>query len=428
MLQALLLLSAAGAAELPVTMLDAPHHFQGPGFGMRSSLELSYSVQRLGLLGTQALGEWILPERELLRTGLGLGVVTGLAQLGFTTWMHEEWHRAPMSQYGIDNQNTYHDPSAWEQAAAGVHLVSDEDLAWLKAEHPADLVRAHTAGIESEYALVRFASDQLLREAHRPLVGPLRTAGSWTTPMLLTAVIGNQSYMQYCGPSSNEPPSDEYEPREEYRDFTGWDCDAWAYDLVLPDEPYEARGTHPSGSGIDRYRVWSDLPEESKEVLTLVTRLSWLNFLDPNLLGINGFAVGEHTMNAAAGMIWTPWGYTVDTRGRLLTGQVLWSADLALGMNRELVMPILTVGADRLPITDRLSADLQLSAWLQPENLRWDDEKAAPGGRVALGARYALRPWLALRVESMAKTQGWVMGEVSLQPELAGRLGLDFEL
>ena len=71
---------------------------------------------------------------------------------------------------------------------------------------------------------------------------------------------------------------------------------------------------------------------------------------------------------------------------------------------------------------------MQLSAWLQPENLRWDDEKAAPGGRVALGARYALRPWLALRVESMAKTQGWVMGEVSLQPELAGRLGLDFEL
>ncbi len=428
MLSFLLLLSSAGAAELPLTLLDAPHHFQGAGFGMPSSLELNYSAQRVGLLGAQALGEWALPERDLLRNGLGLGVATGLAQLGLTTWMHEEWHRAPMSQYGIGNQNTYHDPSAWEQAAAGVHRVSDQDLAWLKAEHPADLVRAHTAGIESEYAFLRFSGDQLLREADRPILGPLRTAGSWMTPTLLTAAIGNQSYMLYCGPDSNEPASDEYEAREAYRDFTGWDCDAWAYDLILPDEPYEGRGTHPSGTGIDRYRVWDDLPEESKEVLTLVTRLSWLNFLDPNLLGINGFQVGEHVMNARVGMIWTPWGYTVDTQGRLLTGEVIWRVDLAVGVSWDRVMPLVSLGADRLPITDKLSADVELSGWLQPENLRWDDGALAPGGRLALGTRYAIRPWLALRVEGMVKTRGWVMGEVSLEPEVAGRLGVDFAL
>ncbi len=395
---------------------------------MQASLELAYSTHRLSLLGTDAALRWALPERPLVRDALGLTVATGLAQLGITTWMHEEWHRAPMSQYGIANQNTYHDPSAWEQAAAGVHLVADEDLVWLKSEHPADLVRAHTAGMEGEHELVRFAGERLIREADRPMLGPLRTAGSWMTPSLITAELSNLTYLQYCGPPSDEPPSDEYEAREAYRDFTGWDGDAWAYDLVLPDETYEARGTHPAGNGIDRYRVWSDLPEESRQVLTRYTRLYWLNLVNPDLLGINAFAVGPYHANGALDVMWTAWGYRVGTRGRLLTGPVLWTTELGVGVNRELAMPYVSVGAHGLPVAERIGLDLELSGWMQPEQLRWDDTGMAPGGSVELGLRYALRPWLALRLEGTAKTQGQMLAEVDLGPGVAGRLGVDFSL
>jgi hypothetical protein len=428
MLALMLVLGTATAAELPLTLVDLPHHAQGPGFGMPASLELGYSTHRLSLLGAQAVGDWLLPERPLVRNAAGLAVATGLAQLGITTWVHEEWHRAPMSQYGIANQNTYHDPSAWKQAAAGVHLVADEDLAWLKAEHPADLVRAHTAGMEAEHALVRRVGQELIREADRPLLGPLRSAGSWMTPALITAELSNLTYLQYCGPDSDEPPSDEYEPREAYRDFTGWDGDAWAYDLILPDEPYAERGTHPSGSGIDRYRVWSDLPPEAQQVLTRYTQLYWLNLVNPDLLGINAFAVGPYRVNGALDVMWTPYGYSVGTRGRLLAGEVLYSAELGVGINRELRLPAVTIGAEGIPLGERVGLDLELSGWLQPEQLRWDDTTASPGGRVGLGLRYAATPWLALRAEGMAKTQGWVLGEVSLEPAVAGRLGVDFTL
>ncbi len=429
MIGSLLLVAAtAGAAELPLTVFDAPYHLQGPGFGMPVSLEMAYSTHRLSLLGTEAALRWALPERPLVRDALGLGVATGLAQLGFTTWMHEEWHRAPMSQHGIHNQNSYHDPSTWESAAAGVHLVADDDLVWLKAEHPADLVRAHTAGMEGEHELVRFAGDRLIREADRPIVGPLRTAGSWMTPALLTAELDNLTYMIYCGPPSDEPPSDEHEPREAYRDFTGWDGTAWAYDLVLPDEPYEDRGVHPSGDGIDRYRIWSDLPEEGQQVLTRYTRLYWLNLVNPDLLGVNAFAVGPYRMNGALDVIWTAWGYRVGTRGRLLTGDVLWTSELGVGVNRELTLPYASVGAQGIPVSERLDLDLELSAWMQPDQLRWDDTQAAPGGGVELGLRYALRPWAALRLEGLAKTRGQMLGEVELGPGVAGRLGVDLTL
>jgi len=420
-------ISTAGT-ELPVTLLDLPHNVQGPGTSMQQSLELSYSVQRLGLLGTQKLATWALPERPVLRTGLGLTAASLLPQLGVSTWMHEEWHRTPMSRHGVSNMNSYYDPATWSSAAAGVHLVTDDDLAWLKREHPADLVRAHAAGMESEHALVRFAGGQLLRQADTHIIGPLYTAGSWMTPTLITAEVDNISYLIYCGPPSDYPPSDEYEPSEEMRDFTGWDGDAWAYDLILPDEPYAERGVHPSGDGIDRYRVWSDLPAEAQDVLTRFTRLYWLNFVNPNLLGINAFAIGEYKMNAAAGVMWTPWGYDVGGRARLLTGDVMWSTELSVGVNRDLRLPSLSVGAQGLPLSDDLSLDLSLAAWMQPANLRWDDTHARAGGRVGLGVRYALRPWIALRAEGMAKSQGWVLGEVALEPAVAGRLGLDFSL
>ena len=139
-------ISTAGT-ELPVTLLDLPHNVQGPGTSMQQSLELSYSVQRLGLMGTQALATWALPERPLLRTGLGLTAASLLPQLGVSTWMHEEWHRTPMSRHGVSNMNSY------------THIF-----------------------------------------------GPLYTAGSWMTPTLITAEVDNISYLIYCGPPSKYSP------------------------------------------------------------------------------------------------------------------------------------------------------------------------------------------------------------------------------
>ena len=247
-------------------------------------------------------------------------------------------------------------------------------------------------------------------------------------PTLITAEVDNFGYLVSCGPPSNYPPEDENEPREDLRDFTGWDCDAWAYDLVLPDEAYEARGVHPAGQGVDRYRVWADLPTESREVLRRVTRLYWINALNPHLYGINAIAVGEHRMNFATGLVLTPSGYAIDGSARLLAHERMWTVDVSTYVSRALVRPGVSLGVERWPLTDRLRLDVQLSWWMQPENLRWDDTRAAHGGRVAMALRYDVSSRVGLRAEGMAKSQGWVLGEASLEPGGAVRLGVDFRL
>lgn len=52
------------------------------------------------------------------------------------------------------------------------------------------------------------------------------------------------------------------------RDFTGHDFVAWVYDLHRPDEPYGARGIHPSGVGIDRYRKSAQLTPDERESMS----------------------------------------------------------------------------------------------------------------------------------------------------------------
>src|SRR6185436_9321120 len=77
------------------------------------------------------------------------------------------------------------------------------------------------------------------------------------------------------------------------RDFTGHDILAWAYDLHRPNEPYAARGIHPSGVGIDRYRKPSDLRPEEMQYLRRQGKLQVLNFFDPAFIRGSGFTMNN---------------------------------------------------------------------------------------------------------------------------------------
>jgi hypothetical protein len=91
------------------------------------------------------------------------------------------------------------------------------------------------------------------------LYGPLTQAGveqQWrdlvTVAWIRASVV---RYMWVCdssGATTTTNSDNLNEPDPLKRDIVGFDCDAWAYDLQRPDEPYEARGPHPTGVGIDR--------------------------------------------------------------------------------------------------------------------------------------------------------------------------------
>jgi len=97
-------------------------------------------------------------------------------------WMHEEWHRSVMSQYGISSYNGIYDLKLFDDLI-NVSRVKDEDLIRLKRDHPADQVRMSAAGIEGDYSLgVAFDKDRFFFGTR-----PATTFSEWLT--VLNAIL-----------------------------------------------------------------------------------------------------------------------------------------------------------------------------------------------------------------------------------------------
>jgi len=163
-------------------------------------------------------------------------------------WLHEEAHRAVMGQYGIDSYNEVYEIPLFESAIA-VSQVKDEDLIRLKRDHPADMVRLHSAGIESQYELVlALEKDQFFY--HTP---------TWDQPLLWLNTVNNIAYLATCASGNSNTITDDFLNNEDQdvskRDFTGLDCNAWVYDLYRPNEPYADRGTHGVCQGTCRLKL-----------------------------------------------------------------------------------------------------------------------------------------------------------------------------
>jgi hypothetical protein len=114
----------------------------------------------------------------------------------------------------------------------------------------------------------------------------------------------------------------------------------WVYDLFRPDEPYEDRGIHPSGIGIDRYRSESDFTPQERRYLRTQARLSFLNFADPNLLGLYQFDVGEYdglplSFNASLQHLMAPFGYAMAKSAGWVPGVVFLGESLNLRTGLE---------------------------------------------------------------------------------------------
>ena len=108
-------------------------HFGFKNIRIKKSKGAQIFLQRLLISGFDMLSQW-----------LPLGV----------PWLHEEYHRAVMNQYGINSFNevlTF----PFGKSSIAVNRVKDEDLERLCNEHHADFVRLMSAGHEAEVQIVR---------------------------------------------------------------------------------------------------------------------------------------------------------------------------------------------------------------------------------------------------------------------------------
>jgi hypothetical protein len=421
---------------LPITVLDMP--FDARGFpSMAQSLDLAYALHRTPVWALHKGVDRIRNRRARRALGVGLSFAIAAPLVLVDVWMHEEWHRAVMTQRGITSRDAVYDPAAWSHGFVGVDRVSDEDLARLKRDHPADTVRLMTAGFEAHLELAKRTGDHAFHYGDRGRWWRgVYLAGTWMAP---TIAINELSVLVYYGMCASERSDRTVDADNRAhttvasRDFTGLDCIAYSYDLHRPDEPYAARGPHPYGAGVDRYRSWSDLSGDEQRWLRRQLGLHVLDLLNPHLFGIDGFRLRRGRsderwiVQAMHGL--TPFGATIDAHVGIRRKGMATFVTLRNGWNARswfpsLALRMIDITHPRAPI----AVDVDGELWLQPERLRFDTRAHRLGARVAPTVHFAVARALTIDVTLDAKTAGYVPGNVFLAGNTSFRLGFTARL
>jgi hypothetical protein len=218
--------------------------------------------------------------------GIPLGDILLFYLPGGDGWLHEEYHRAVMSLYGV---NSFNGMNLFPIGASivSVSKIKDEDLIRLKEKSPPDFVRLPAAGIEGEYLLI----NRLQRNNFFYNQGLFHEVLYWMVTLNSHFYIGASLDSNKVDVETEK--MNKIEKTILSRDFTGFDMTAWVYDLFRSDEPYEARGIHPSGTGINRYRTTKDLSDEEIYYLQMQINLHFLNYLSPMLFFQKSVRLGD---------------------------------------------------------------------------------------------------------------------------------------
>ena len=400
----------------------APHDVPS----MTQSLQLSQSaiMAAHGLLST-AMQSRAEPHESLWEFSAILGVdfLFEMLPLG-STWVHEEWHRAVLGQYGLRSHNGVYNFD-FASGDVPVDQVRDEDLIKIKTEHPADFVRLSSAGMEAESEMaLAFERDIFFRDVLRRQ--QLEILLNHWRPL---------EYRDYCTQKAQDEDTDQSNLDEANsirgRDFTGYDCTAWVYDMFRPDEPYIQRGTHPYGIGINRYRKLSDLTAAELKYLKRMASMGFINLIDPFILGLNGFSTPMGLWNLTMRHHLTPFGYSLESnlffRGDTLRTLVI----LRQYANHHQTRPGVQVEFIDLnlpPIMAGLQSDLWVAYWMQPHHLRFDESRWDNGGLWGLRLHLPVAPGVQSSLEVEQKSAGWAAGRVALGAEVSAKIGLTMKI
>lgn len=381
---------------------------------MRQSLHLSKDFYQISHTGIMAYFDE-KPRWQTVFSVAAFDILTTWLPLG-TSWLHEEWHRAVMGRRGISSYNDIYKFEIFEELIA-VSKVKDEDLSRLKRDHPREMVRLHTAGIEAQYEM------NFLLEKDRFFYN----SDAFEDFVLWLNYLNSILYIDTCTDKEADELTDEMMEEEgrsiSKRDFTGLDFTAYVYDLFRPEEAYEERGTHPSGTGIKRYIKYSDLTGAEKDFLKCQRNLSLLNLVNPflfNKRGFNGsnpFSGNRFKWNATLRHHLTPFGYMIAANVFLKDDHRNALVSLVAYRNKYRTWPGLSFELLRRPeffFSQKVNLSLFAGIWLQPEEQAFRTEKAEPGGIVAFRVSKPVTKHMELYIELEGKTKGWVAGNTYL--------------
>ena len=359
----------------------------------------------------------VILKNVIFYAGIILGdYLLSLSPFGSISWLHEEYHRAVMSRYGVNSFNTVY---VFDNKVAH---VTDEDLARFKAESPADFIRMHSSGIEGSYLLVdTLQKNNFFYNKKRNFFSELDIV-----PLYLVIHISDHIYVM------NPDNLDERSKRETTiaeRDFTGQDPIGWVYDLFRPNEPYSARGIHPTGTGIDRYRQLDDLTAQERTYFKKVGYWQFVRYISPMVFGFRSLPLGNTDIrwNFSFSHFLASFGTDLSFKVFLNINKFNFIAAYHNYQNYEHTFPAIEIEMIDYQVqignfSMYLSPKIMIG--VQPKRQNFFTSEAEFFGLIGTRADFHINKHLFPYLEITAKTNGWVAGNEFLEKNIKLILGV----
>lgn len=392
---------------------------------MQQSLDITASAYNLAFYALDQMN-WDFIHSPLLRPlAQTLGFYTAMIGLTFMpfgdSWLHEEFHRSILTYHHVKSHDQVYDFPIFSELIS-VNNVEDSDLIAFKASSPHDFIRLHEAGIEGEYLLINRLNQ---------LSFFYNQTSPYFIPVLLIT-LNDFYYVWMCHTQEAEKTTEELNQKEtelKIRDFTGLDFTAWVYDLFRPGEPYTARGIHPSGFGIDRYRKPSDLTPEELSYLKRQGYMQLVNFISPFLLGINSIKIGQTKYNFAFRYFLTSFGTDMTIYNYLQRNKLNLIIATHFYKNYDNVFPGLELQIiDYSLWSGKVLLNTDTQVFTQPKDFSYTTSSAMTGISTISDISLKTLKNTYLKVGIMAKTKGWIPGIVQQDGAFSITFGISYHV
>lgn len=376
--------------EYSFLLMDSPARL----FSMRQFDESSLSIYRLGIGN---LNKVVSQKASVL-------IQVCISGLFFVPLTHEEGHRSVLTHQEIGSISK---PYFNKNLAAYVTGVSDNDLINLRNNNLPIYIRLHTAGLESDYAMLQ-------REATL-----LNFQKESLDVLWIEYVLRKTSLVAYYAMGLFKSKFDlKEETNDLKRDIVGHDIYGAIRHLHRPDMEFH------------RYTDYKDLTNEEKKFAKRVGWRSLLNLIDPLLIGKTGFALSNgSTINFALGYGMAPFGDYIDEHIWIRTQKIKAHIYLREFENKNTWFPAIGVNIPGIELLPNLFTDLGVHGWKQPQNMEFTQNKGKWGGAIEILAKYRFSfcgssvKGISANIGATFKTEGFLLEEMNLDKHIGLRLG-----
>ncbi len=337
-------------------------------------------------------------------------IQVGLQILFFMPLTHEEGHRSILT---VNNVGSISQPYFNKHGTAYVKGVTDQTLKNLRDSDLPTYIRLHTGGLESDYMLTK----------------RIESIGSFDQDVFNNYKweywLRKFSILQYYATGLFKYDIDlEEETNELERDIVGHDVYG------------AARHLHRPTMDFHRYTRYDELTNEEKKYVNRLGYRSFLNLLNPLIIGKSNLKLTTTTsINAGLGHTMAPFGDFIDENVWIKYKALYFNFYARQFQNKENWFHGFGLRISELNLFKQISLSIAGHFWQQPENFDFNTADSFTGGAIDTDLRYfffAKRDlWLnafSIDLGLIYKSKGFLPEELFLEEHFGFRIGTTIRL